>query len=285
MPKFHYVQMLNLLPLFCFINYSETPPVGNALVTVTGKKGSNITLLCTFEANEISQVDLIRESDDLEVCKDQKNCSGRIFREGSCDVVIKDLRFGDAGKYILRVHYKKDQEVRREKEERTFQLQILDEISVQKGEDLELDVLLINADKVERSSSSGWTELWTRGHGVSSDRLTVSNQTLTISNITVNDTVTYRVLDSDNETLITVTVTESGKGSKEKLDTEDDHKPNEQNIGIIVPSVCGPLLGLGLVGVVVFVIWKRQHENRSTAERPYQEIPMSEREVKVVQNI
>jgi len=82
-----------------------------------------------------------------------------------------------------------------------------DEISVKKGEDLKLDVLLTNADKVERNSGSGWTELWRRGHGVSSDGLSVSEQTLIIHEFTDTDTGSYRVLDSNNETWITVTVT------------------------------------------------------------------------------
>ncbi|XDV33528.1 hypothetical protein PO909_003914 [Leuciscus waleckii] len=82
-----------------------------------------------------------------------------------------------------------------------------DEISVKKGEKVKLDVLLINADKVERNSSEGWTEVWTRGHGVNSDRLTVSDETLIINEFTVTDTGTYRVLDYEGETLITVSVT------------------------------------------------------------------------------
>ena len=87
---------------------------------------------------------------------------------------------------------------------------------MQKGEDLKLDVLLINADKVERNSSEGWTEVWTRGHGVNSDRLTVSDETLIINEFTVSDTGTYRVLDHEGETLITVSVT----GERRSVDEE-----------------------------------------------------------------
>ncbi|CAM4640647.1 unnamed protein product [Leuciscus chuanchicus] len=98
-----------------------------------------------------------------------------------------------------------------------------DEISVKKGEDLKLDVLLINADKVERNSSEGWTEVWTRGHGVNSDRLTVSDETLIINEFTDTDTGTYRVLDYEGETLITVSVTESVLDWKGNLiDTDED---------------------------------------------------------------
>ncbi|XP_077086252.1 uncharacterized protein LOC143738157 [Siphateles boraxobius] len=102
-----------------------------------------------------------------------------------------------------------------------------DEISVKKGEDLKLDVVLINADKVERNSRSGWTEVWRRGHGVSSDRLIISDQTLIIHDFTVTDTGTYRVLDSNNEALITVTVTESVLDSKGNLNDTDKDKTDD----------------------------------------------------------
>uniref|UniRef100_A0A672PN99 Immunoglobulin subtype domain-containing protein n=1 Tax=Sinocyclocheilus grahami TaxID=75366 RepID=A0A672PN99_SINGR len=81
------------------------------------------------------------------------------------------------------------------------------EISVKTGEQMKLDVLLSRADKVETNSSGEWTEVWKRGHGVWSDRLTDTDGNLTIKNFTSNDTGTYRVLDSEGEVLITVTVT------------------------------------------------------------------------------
>uniref|UniRef100_A0A673I7Y6 Immunoglobulin subtype domain-containing protein n=1 Tax=Sinocyclocheilus rhinocerous TaxID=307959 RepID=A0A673I7Y6_9TELE len=81
------------------------------------------------------------------------------------------------------------------------------EISVKTGEQLKLDVLLSRADKVETNSSGEWTEVWKRGHGVWSERLSDTDGNLTIKNFTSNDTGTYRVLDSEGELLITVTVT------------------------------------------------------------------------------
>ncbi|KAF4100901.1 hypothetical protein G5714_019097 [Onychostoma macrolepis] len=100
------------------------------------------------------------------------------------------------------------------------------EVSVKIGEELKLDVLLPNADKVEKNSS-GECEVWKRGHGVWSDRMTDQGGNLTIKEFTASDAGTYRLLDSEGEILITVTVTgtESGTESKDKLDT-DDEKPN-----------------------------------------------------------
>ncbi|XDV33540.1 hypothetical protein PO909_003921 [Leuciscus waleckii] len=141
-----------------------------------------------------------------------KSENDRVFKKGSCDIIIKDLIFNDAGKYILTVHYNNAPE----SQIRTYHLQIHDEISVKKGEPLKLDVLLSNADKVERNSSEGWTEVWTRGHGVDSDRLTDRDGNLTINEFTANDTGTYRVLDSEGEILITVSVT----GERRSVDEE-----------------------------------------------------------------
>ncbi|XP_051728002.1 uncharacterized protein LOC127500693 isoform X3 [Ctenopharyngodon idella] len=211
---------LNLLLLLCLVYHSES-----SSISVSGIKGGSVTLSCDFEDREILVISLISRSENIPVCQ-EKNCSGRVFKEGSCDIIIKDLIFSDAGKYILIVYYNNDQ---REVERRIleYHLHIQDEISVKTGEELKMDVLLINADKVETNSSGEWTEVWTRGHGVRSDRLTDSDGNLTINDFTSTDTGTYRVLDSEGEILITVTVTESSTRSKGKLDTDED-KPDEK---------------------------------------------------------
>ncbi|XP_056116449.1 uncharacterized protein LOC130092571 [Rhinichthys klamathensis goyatoka] len=214
--------LLLLLLLLCFISYS-----GSSTKPVSGIKGGIVTLSCGSEDREIVEISLFSVWKHIPVCE-ERNCSGRVCKEGSCDVIINDLIYSDAGKYFLRVYYNNDQrEVKRQIRE--YHLHIHDEISVKKGEDLKLDVVLINADKVERNSRSGWTEVWrrghgVRGHGVSSDRLTVSDQTLIIHDFTVTDTGTYRALDSNNEALITVTVTESVLDSKGNL-SDTEHRP------------------------------------------------------------
>ncbi|XP_051728005.1 uncharacterized protein LOC127500693 isoform X5 [Ctenopharyngodon idella] len=217
---------LNLLLLFYFVNYSGTAPVETNLISVTGNRGGSVILPCEFEARGISDIVLSSWSKNILVCDNEECKSDRVFKEGSCDVIIKDLIFSDAGKYFLSVYYSNDQ---REVEGliRKYQLHIQDEISVKTGEELKMDVLLINADKVETNSSGEWTEVWTRGHGVRSDRLTDSDGNLTINDFTSTDTGTYRVLDSEGEILITVTVTESSTRSKGKLDTDED-KPDEK---------------------------------------------------------
>ncbi len=84
-----------------------------------------------------------------------------------------------------------------------------DEVSVEIGEQLKLDVLLPNADKVQHQSrrSTEWMEVWRRTGGVQRERITIRDENLNINPFTANDTGSYRVLDSERNLLITVTVT------------------------------------------------------------------------------
>ncbi len=80
---------------------------GNTDKQVSGKKGGNITLTCEFKNDTIFKTELFSQSKDI-LCQ-EKNCSGRVFKQGDCDVVIKNLTFSDAGNYTLRVLYSNDQ--------------------------------------------------------------------------------------------------------------------------------------------------------------------------------
>lgn len=87
-----------------------------------GKKGGNATLPCDFEAKDIYYIDLSRfksilscQNEECESESESESQNGRVFKKASCDVIIKDLRLSDAGKYILRVHYTNTQtEVKRQ---------------------------------------------------------------------------------------------------------------------------------------------------------------------------
>ncbi|XP_048066981.1 uncharacterized protein LOC125280466 isoform X2 [Megalobrama amblycephala] len=146
---------------------------------------------------------------------------------GACDVIIKDLRLSDAGKYILNVYDINAKSVL-EPQIRTYQLHIYGDISVKIGERLKLDVLLPDAHQVmhQNKSSTEWKEVWIRESksrvNVNHDRPNNRYGTLTIKEFTSDDEGTYRVLDFDGEILITVTVTES----KGKLKNTDDNKKN-----------------------------------------------------------
>ncbi|XP_016383015.1 uncharacterized protein LOC107719972 [Sinocyclocheilus rhinocerous] len=234
---------LNLL-LLCLVYHS-----GNTSKPVSGKKGGNVTLTCEHEANNIVHIDLISESGETDVCQDEE-CSGRVFKEGNCDVVIKNLIFSDAGKYILRIYYNNQTEL--ERLIRTYQLHIHDEITVKIGKPLKLHVLWANADKVETNSSGEWKEVWKKGHGVWSDRMNDTDGNLTIKAFLASDAGSYRVLDSEGEILITVTITESEKQSTEKLDDTEQHK------NWIVPVVVCLVILVVLI-VISVIIWRRRH--------------------------
>ncbi|KAK7124188.1 hypothetical protein R3I94_018522 [Phoxinus phoxinus] len=257
-----------LLLLFCLINYSGTPLAGSKAIPVTANKASNVTLPCDFEAREISHYHFSSWSKVIYVCQNEEceSENGRVFKKGSCDVVIKDLRFSDAGKYFLRVYYKNAQAML-ERLTLEYQLHIHDEISVKIGEELKLDVLLSNANKVVHQSkiSTEWTELWTRGHGVSSDRLTDRDGNLTINEFTVNDTGTYRVLDSEGETLITVTVSESRTDSKGNMDTDDDKTDGIEQPTVMHCILTAEMILYGIllvVGLIIVAVKKHQFLNK-----------------------
>ncbi len=76
------------------------------------------------------------------------------------------------------------------------------------GEELKLDVLLPNADKVQHQSrrSTGWREDWSRTDGVQSERIIIRDGNLIINEFTARDAGSYEVLDPDGEPLITVKV-------------------------------------------------------------------------------
>ncbi|XP_067281162.1 uncharacterized protein [Pseudorasbora parva] len=276
-PLLHHLPLLlHHLPLHFLHLLLLVSSSGVSSRSVSGIKGGNAKLTCAFEDEEISEISLQSKAKDIDICQTE-DCSGRVFREGSCDVIIKDLRLRDAGKYFLLIYYRNNQtELKRLV--RTYQLHIQDEISVNTGEELKLDLLLTNADKVETNSSGEWTEVWTRGHGVSSDRLTDSDGNLTINAFTSTDTGTYRVLDSEGQILITLTLTESkGKLDTDKLRTNGSKKPTQWLWSLLVVllaclcfwvwwfSICACLLSsrnINSKGLQIMIFSKRSHNKK-----------------------
>ncbi|XP_016113399.1 uncharacterized protein [Sinocyclocheilus grahami] len=245
-----------LILLFCLIYHSGTGSVGTS-EHLSGEKGGNVTLTCEFGDSEILGIDLFSRSNPISVCQ-EKNCSGRIFKKRDCDVIIKDLVFSDAGKYILKVYYNTQKTQIRE-----YHLHIHDEIIVKKGKPLKLDVLLSNADKVEKNSSEGWKEIWNRTSGVQDDHLSDRDGNLTIKAFMDSDTGTYRVLDFENNTLITVTITESSTESDSKR--TDDDKPNapEQHTVKIVIGVLTVFGGSVDARNIIYKVHKSSTESDS----------------------
>ncbi len=68
------------------------------------KKGDRVILPCEFKARDIFHIRLNRQSKHILVHQN-KYCSKRACRQGACDIIIKDLRLRDAGKYFLEIYY------------------------------------------------------------------------------------------------------------------------------------------------------------------------------------
>ncbi|KAL1254887.1 hypothetical protein QQF64_012948 [Cirrhinus molitorella] len=177
-------------------------------IHVMGKKGASVVLPCEFEAREIFHIHLNRESKKVLVYQNEY-CRKRVCQKGACDVIIKDLRLRDAGKYILKVYYINAVSVL-EPQIRTYQLHIYDDIFVEIGGRLQLDVLLSDAHQVthQNKSSAEWKEVWNRDSKkrVTLDRMNNCDGTLTIEAFMDDDAGIYRVLDFEGEIMITVTV-------------------------------------------------------------------------------
>ncbi|KAL1254916.1 hypothetical protein QQF64_012977 [Cirrhinus molitorella] len=245
---------LNLLLLFCFVISSGTLSVGTNTINVAGEKGGNTSLQCQFESKKISYTVLNSLSENIDVCPTEE-CSGRVFKQGSCNIIIKDLRFSDAGTYMLHIYYHNDQG-ELERQVRTYKLHIHDEISVKIGEELKLDVLLPNADKVQHQSrrSTKWKEDWSRTDGLQREQMTISDRNLIINEFTARDAGTYRVLGSEGEIMITVIVEEP----KETMDNTDVVISNDTIYSILTWIVIAGLHAMALVMYVVPCVKKHQ---------------------------
>ncbi|XP_016113401.1 uncharacterized protein [Sinocyclocheilus grahami] len=227
--------LLHLL-LFCIIYHS-----GTSTIPVKGRKGGNAILICEYKASEISDIRFIRHRKRIHfavipVCpsEEHKRARARVCKKEACDIVIKDLIFSDAGKYIFRFDYKNALT------ELEYQLYIYDEISVKISEKLKLDVLLSNADTVQHHSgtSTKWKDVWKRGHGVQNDQLNDRDGNLIINNFTASDAGTYRVLGSEGELLITVTVEETPESPGSRNGSKSDAIINNHWIGPARQPVC-----------------------------------------------
>ncbi|XP_026088208.1 uncharacterized protein LOC113062514 isoform X4 [Carassius auratus] len=135
-----------------------------------------------------------------------------------------------------------------------------DEISVKTGEELKMSVLVSNADKVKTNSSGEWKEVWTRDHGVQSDRMNDDNDgNLTIKSFLDSDAGTYRVLDTEGEILITVTASGTESPETHKNDT-GQHKN-----WIVSVVVCLVILVVAVI-VISVIIWRRQHRDHTQVQ-------------------
>lgn len=233
-----------MLLLFSLVYHNESTFVGSTPVSVTGEKANSTTLPCQFEPTDILRIDLWRKK-SIFSCQNETCENGRFSKKGACDVTIKNLSYSDAGQYTLKVFYNHAQTVLNQIKERIYHLHIHDKISVQEGGELG-DLPSAHQVLYQPSGSKKWEKVWSEGQ---SD----------LHNFRTNYTGTYKVLDSEENTLITVTVTESGTESKDEHSNTKEDKTEQLPLWAWI--VIGVVLALALALAVVvkkFVIKKCQ---------------------------
>ncbi|XP_057211106.1 uncharacterized protein LOC130567177 isoform X2 [Triplophysa rosa] len=222
--RFSLLKHLLLLSLFtCIDDSEETTPQ-----QVEGKKGDSVTLNCSF-TNEVGYILLLIRTKKITFCSEEK-CDCHICQTGPCDMTLKDLMFDDASTYTLNVYRNEKSETVLQPVSFTYRLHIRDDISLNAGDNLTLGVLLPEAVEVRHHQHIEHEVLWRKGDKPNK-RVTVSDGNLTISNITASDTGTYKVLDHNNKTLITVNLEVNGTKASEHQNSKDEPPTKKEDTG------------------------------------------------------
>ncbi|XP_058609742.1 uncharacterized protein LOC131525804 [Onychostoma macrolepis] len=225
--------------------------LGAASLPVEGRKGGSITLPCSLTKRENLSTVLTFGPITAFGAGQDGHFSGRVHKSGSCDLILQDLKTTDAGKYILKVY--DDSGLI----SNSYDVHVNVTLTGQKGEELMFE-LPREAENVTHLTNAGCTEVWRRGRGVLTDRLTHKNDCLTIKNLSSSDAGLYRVLNKSGGILVTVTVTESSTGSKDKLDsTHEDETHDTGRVPVWVGIVIGVV---ALVALIVFAIIKSRQQ-------------------------
>ncbi|KAG5843004.1 hypothetical protein ANANG_G00183870 [Anguilla anguilla] len=132
----------------------------------------------------------------------------RSFEEGDCSLLLREVRFSDAGPYESFIGVGK-----RRRFIRSVELNVRDHKSKEtmvEGQQLKLNLHTTQAATVvfQRNREAGANVIWQRGGGGSrQEHLTEGERELTLSGVTLEDSGTYRVLDPDGLAVSTVHLT------------------------------------------------------------------------------
>ncbi|XP_064204963.1 galectin 17 isoform X2 [Anguilla rostrata] len=132
----------------------------------------------------------------------------RSFEEGDCSLLLREVRFSDAGPYESFISVGK-----RRRFIRSVELNVRDHKSketVVEGQQLKLKLHTTQAATVvfQRNREAGANVIWQRGGGGSRQgHLTEGERELILSAVTLEDSGTYRVLDPDGLAVSTVHLT------------------------------------------------------------------------------
>ncbi|XP_051949453.1 uncharacterized protein LOC127620303 [Xyrauchen texanus] len=254
------LRWISFLSMFSFVAFDES----TREILVIGKKDHNVTLPCNATSNQSFDIHFYNRTKKMNVCQSEE-CNGPVFKSGNCDIVLKNVTFTDAGKYSLKIYLTDSDTVSKVLFDGTYQLQIDDETSVKKGDDLILDVVLSNADIVEHqlNTSSEWISVWKRGEDPTG-RVTDINGVLNITGFTDSDAGIYRVLNSNEQILIKINVTENVTASgKESI--QDNTTLSTRLIGVIV-SVLVPVCVVIVIVVIYFCCCKNKYQSTNRSE-------------------
>ncbi|XDV33581.1 hypothetical protein PO909_003948, partial [Leuciscus waleckii] len=174
---------------------------GAASLPVHGLKDGSVFLPCNKSIGENLSVRLTFVYKVAYGVRPNEQFKGRVFESDLCGLIIKDVKTSDAGKYTLSVHGNGDPISYR------YDIHVLVNLTVRKGEELVFDDRPREADTVVRCKGTVCTEMWRRELGVLNERLNDSNGRLVIREFNSSDAGIYRVLNSTGGELVTVNVT------------------------------------------------------------------------------
>ncbi|XDV33510.1 hypothetical protein PO909_003902 [Leuciscus waleckii] len=174
---------------------------GAASLTVHGHKDGSVSLPCNKGIRENLTFHLTFGPKVAYGGKPNERFMGRVFESDDGDLIIKDLETTDAGKYTLITYGNGDPIYT------SYEIHVLVNLTVRKGEELVFDDRPLEAETVERCKGTVCTEIWRSGRGVLNDRLTDSNGRLVIREFNSSDAGIYRVLNSTGGELVTTNVT------------------------------------------------------------------------------
>ncbi|XP_016102566.1 uncharacterized protein [Sinocyclocheilus grahami] len=261
--KIRLIRLINTT--FVSILYSDSTLflfVGASSLTVTGQKGGYITLPCNSSYRGDLSTVLTFGSTTAYGNRQDEHFRGRVHKSGNCNFVLQPLNTTDAGKYTLHVN------ANGLPKSYSHDVRVNVNLTARIGEEVKFDDLPRDAESVEHFTNTDLIDVWRKGQGFLTDRLTDKNGRLIIKNFTSSDAGAYRVLNKTGGILVTVTVTtESGTASKDIQDrTRDDKTKGTERahacIGVVV-----------LVALIVFAVFMK---HRCLNRNKEQGVPMQE---------
>ncbi|XP_026088201.1 uncharacterized protein LOC113062511 [Carassius auratus] len=213
--------------LWCLLFFLPSVLPGADSLPVVGEIGGSITLKCNYTNTQdpILTFGTKTAYGGLQ----NEHFRDRVHKTDTCDLILKDLKTTDAGKYLLTLYVEGEPLC-----SYSYELRVDVPLTALIGEEVMFDDLPGDAESVEHLSNTSSTEVWRRGMGVLTDRLMDKDGHLIIRSYTLRDAGTYRVLNSTGGVLVTVTLTESQSNQhRTHSDIPDGAERVNASIGVV----------------------------------------------------